>query len=317
MINQSKVLGICVSGRKNGNSSIILNELLRPAKEAGYQTEILNLGTLNILSCKGCFGCSRSYRCVLKDDLELIKTKIEEADAIALVSPCYYLSAPSALKAIMDRSAAWAINEMAGGKKKKYGAAVSAAGGEPFEFSLQRIYTSLFLELFNCEIVGQFTIGHAFHKGEVLLAPSGLRLVNELGNNLIHSIEADKCIKSEINECESKLVCPYCLSDVFQIYKDGRLLCPVCGTDLKGTGNKPGLNRFSVEGTAEHKKHIIDNVIGGRLAEDEINQRLQAYWNSDVLPQEDYKIDRELGEVKESLDWDDNAMDVLNARSKL
>ena len=53
MINSKKILGICVSNRKNGNSSIILNELLRPAREAGHEIEILNLGALNILPCRG------------------------------------------------------------------------------------------------------------------------------------------------------------------------------------------------------------------------------------------------------------------------
>lgn len=43
MTYSKKILGICVSNRKNGNSSIILNELLRPAKEAGHEIEILDL----------------------------------------------------------------------------------------------------------------------------------------------------------------------------------------------------------------------------------------------------------------------------------
>ncbi|CQR74941.1 2-amino-4-deoxychorismate dehydrogenase [Sporomusa ovata DSM 2662] len=315
MTKCKKVLGICVSGRRNGNSSIILNELLRPAKESGYQTEILNLGTLKILPCKGCFGCSSSYKCVLKDDLEMVKEKIEAADAIALASPCYYLSTPSTLKAIMDRSAAWAINIMANSKKKKYGVAVSVAGGDPFEFSLQRMFSSLFLGLYNCKIVGQFTIGHTFNKGEVLLVPSKLKLVNELGKNLIQSIKTEHCIKSNINEDESKLVCPHCLADAFHTYKDGRLICTVCGRDLKGTpdNNLASFNRFSVEGAIEHKKHIIDNVIGGMLASEEISKRLEAYWNSDVLPQEDYQIDRDLNGVIDSLKWDNDAIDVLKA----
>lgn len=315
MGNYKKVLGICVSSRRNGNSSIILNELLRPAKEAGYQTEILNLGALNILPCKGCFGCSSSYKCVLKDDLEMVKDKIETADAIALASPCYYLSTPSVLKAIMDRSAAWAINKMGNSKAKKYGVAVSVAGGEPIEFSLQRMYSSLFLGLYNCEIVGQYTIGHTFNKGEVLLVPSKLRLVNELGKNLLQSVEADQCIRSDVNECESKLVCPHCLADAFQIYKDGRLVCPVCGGELKHSpdNNGAGFNRFSVEGAIEHKKHIVDNVIGGMLAGEEISQRLQAYWNFGVLPQEDYQIDRDLNGVIDSLEWDNESIEALKA----
>ncbi|MGD8447727.1 MAG: flavodoxin family protein [Bacillota bacterium] len=132
---KKKVLGVCVSNRKNGNSSIILNELLRPAKAAGHEIEILNLGALKILPCKGCFACSSSFKCILKDDLELIKAQIETADAIALASPCYYLSAPSPLKAIMDRLASWAINKTANNTPKKYGVAVSVAGGAPIEFA--------------------------------------------------------------------------------------------------------------------------------------------------------------------------------------
>lgn len=316
MINSKKILGICVSNRKNGNSSIILNELLRPARQAGHEIEILNLGALNILPCRGCFACSNSHNCVLIDDLNMVKEKIEMADAIALASPCYYLSAPSTLKAIMDRSAAWAISKTANSSKKKYGAAVSVAGGAPIEFSLQRIFTSLFLGLYNCEITGQLTIGHAFNKGEVLLAPSKLKLVSELGENLCRSIEEDCCIKSAMNECEDKLVCPHCLSDVFQIYQDGRLICPVCGGELKHTNENDtivGFNRFSVPGAREHNAHIVNNVIGGMLAGDEISQRLETYWKSEVLAEEDYQIDLDLTGVKDSLNWDNEALDALKA----
>lgn len=300
MTNCKKVLGICVSSRKDGNSSIILNELLRPAREAGHETEILNLGALKILPCKGCYGCRSSHTCVQKDDLEMIKAKIEMADAIALASPCYYLSAPSSLKAIMDRSAAWAISQAANISKKKYGAAVSVAGGAPIEFSLQRIFTSLFLGLFNCEITGQLTIGHSFKKGEVLLVPDKLKLVSELGKNLLLSLETDCCIKSGINECKDKLVCPNCLSDAFQIYPDGRLICPVCGGELKRADENyeiTGFNRFSQEGAREHNSHIVNNAIGGMVADEEISQRLQAYWKSDVLPKKEYQIDHDLTEV--------------------
>ncbi|MDD4321532.1 MAG: flavodoxin family protein [Acidaminococcaceae bacterium] len=311
-----KILGICVSPRKNGNSSIILNELLRPAREIGYQTEVLNLGTAKILPCNGCLSCTNSsYKCILKDDLEQVKEKIESADAIALASPCYYLSTPAILKAVMDRSAAWAINKMATGGKKKYGVAVSVAGGNPFEFSLQRIYSSLFLKLYNCEIVGQFTIGNSFNKGEVLLVPSKLKSVNELGKNLVQSLEKNCCQKSKINENSSKLACPQCFNDVFQIYKNGSLICPVCGTELKKpTVGKPKniLNRFSLEGANEHRSHIIDNITGKILAGDEINRRLKAYWDSDILPEENYQIDYNLEDVINLVTWDNEALGILS-----
>ncbi|HBF38773.1 MAG TPA: hypothetical protein DDW50_15830 [Firmicutes bacterium] len=316
MPNSKKVLGICASSRKNGNSAIILNELLRPVREAGHEVEVLNLGTLKIFSCTGCLGCIHSgSRCVRNDDLELVKQKIEEADAIALASPCYYLSTPSPLRAIMERSANWAIEKLANSTQKKYGVAVSVAGGNPIESSMQRMNASLFLGLYNCEIVGQFTIGHAFNKGEVLLVPSKLRLVRELGENLLQSLAENRCIRSSINECENQLICPNCLADAFQIYKDGTMVCPVCGGKLENgkSGNRAGFNRFSVEGAREHKRHILDNAIGGMLAGDEINQRLQAYWSSNTIPQDDYPIDRDLSGIVDSLNWDDEALKTLQA----
>lgn len=309
-----RILGIHASNRKNGNSAIALNELLRAVKDAGHSVEILDLGSVKILPCRGCFGCSGTYRCVLKDDLEELKTKIEAADAIALASPCYYLSAPSPLKAIMDRSASWAINKMAGNKQKKYGVVVSVAGGEPIEFSLQRIFTSLFLGLFGCEITGQLTIGHTFNKGEILLSPSKLKLVSELGENLLHSLEEGRCIKSPINESPDKLTCPNCLTDAFQIYGDGRLVCPVCGMELKRTNEistQRNFNRFCMEGAQEHRTHIIKNVVRGILAKDEISERLQKYLKFDVLPDDDIEIDIDMSSETHFIKWDDCALNTL------
>lgn len=317
MINSKRILGICVSSRKHGNSSIALNELLRPAREAGHEVEVINLGALEILPCRGCFACSNSYKCILKDDLEQLKEKIITADSIALSSPCYYLSTPSPLKAIMDRLASWAINEIANNTKKKFGVAVSVAGGSAIEFSLQRIYTSLFLGLFNCEITGQLTIGHTFNKGELLLTPSKLKLVSELGNNLLRSVESGQCLKSSINECEDKLVCPNCLADSFQIYNDGRLICPVCGRQINSANekdNQSGLNRFSIEGAREHRAHIIDNVIRGVLANDEITKRLKNYWERNLLPEDGYQVDTDLSEVIDSVQWSSEAAQALKAK---
>ena len=317
MLNSKKILGICVSSRKHGNSSIILNELLRPAKEAGYEVEVMNLGELKILPCCGCFACSNSFKCILKDDLEQIKNKIIDADAIALSSPCYYLSAPSPLKAIMDRLASWAINEMANNIKNKFGVSVSVAGGSVMEFSLQRIFTSQFLGLFNCEITGQLTIEHTFNKGELLLTPSKLSLVSELGNNLKCVVESGQCIKSPLNECKDKLVCPHCLVDSFQIYKDGRVICPVCGAQLdfkKRNIVQEGFNRFSAEGAQEHRAHIVDNVIRGILANDEISKRQKKYWEFNVLPKEDYQVDMDLSGIADSVEWSPDAIKALKAK---
>lgn len=309
-----KVLGICVSGRKNGNSSILLNELLKPSREKGYDIDILNLGELNISPCNSCSCCvNEEHKCVLKDDLELIKNKIKEADAIAISSPSYCLSTPSRVRAIAERTAAWAISEMAKSNKTKYGAAVSVAGGT---YSLLRNPLSLFLGLYNCEVVGQFTMGSAFNKGEVLLLPSKLKQVSKLGKDLADSIEQEKCIKSAIGECEDRLVCMNCFSDTFQIKKDGKIMCPVCCMELKRTEDgyhSVGLGRFTPAGARLHEMAIKSNIMKGLVAGGDIAKRLEIYLNDDALPDEDYIFDSGTASVEDIMQWDKEALDIFEA----
>ncbi|NOY08105.1 MAG: flavodoxin family protein, partial [Spirochaetes bacterium] len=73
-MGRKRILGIKVSGRIKSNTEIILNELLRPAKEKGYDIEIISLIRYNLKHCTGCFGCNNGeLKCVIKDDLEIIK----------------------------------------------------------------------------------------------------------------------------------------------------------------------------------------------------------------------------------------------------
>jgi multimeric flavodoxin WrbA len=317
MKSNKKVLGICVSGRENGNSSILLKELLKPSKEKGYDIEIVNLGELKILPCTSCSCCVSEqhevHKCILPDDLELIKGKIAAADAIAISSPSYCLSAPSRLRAILERTATWAISEMAKGNKKKYGAAVSVAGGT---YSLLRTPLSLFLGLYHCEIVGQFTIGTAFNKGEVLLVPSKLKKVNKLGKDLAESVEQDRCIKSTSGECEDRLVCTNCYSDTFQIRKDGKFICPVCCMELKQAEeghHSVGVGRFTHEGARLYGIGIKSNIIRGLSAADEVRKRLRNYVKDGVLPDEDYSTDSGLTTAKGTIQWDNEALDICEA----
>ncbi|VBB05770.1 proto-chlorophyllide reductase 57 kd subunit [Lucifera butyrica] len=314
-MSNKKVLGICASGHENGNSSILLNELLRPLREKGHDIEIVNLGRLNILPCTGCFGClsgpQAAGNCVLQDDLEFIKTKIREADAIAVSAPSYCLSAPSRLRAVMERISRWALNEMAQSEKKKYGAAVSVAGGT---FSLLRTPLSLFLTLCHCEVVGQFTMGNAFNKGEVLLLPSKLKQVAKLGASLAASLEQDQCIKSAVGQCEDRLICTNCFADTFQIQKDGRLVCPVCRMELKRQDEEyhsVGFSRFTHEGARLYAGGIKSNALKGMLAGDEIGKRLENYLNHDILPDKDFVLEME--SAGEAVPWNNEALEILDA----
>lgn len=82
MSNYKKILKICISHRKNGNSAILLNTVLGLARSGGHGVELLTPGKFKILPCRGCFSCSRSYTCVPTVDLKRIKAWIEAEDRL-------------------------------------------------------------------------------------------------------------------------------------------------------------------------------------------------------------------------------------------
>lgn len=98
-----KVLSINGSKRKQGNTEILIQAILSPAREKEVQIESIFLGDYNIGSCTGCEGCKRSWDCVIKDDFPQIVKKIDEADAIILASPTYWYSVTSDMKRFIDR----------------------------------------------------------------------------------------------------------------------------------------------------------------------------------------------------------------------
>ena len=77
-----KVLIINGSPRKNGNTSIALNELDKVFEEEGIETEVVQVGGLEIRGCTGCASCKKTGRCVYDDIVNEIAAKFEKADGL-------------------------------------------------------------------------------------------------------------------------------------------------------------------------------------------------------------------------------------------
>lgn len=99
-----KVLGIVCSGRKGGNTEILLEEALASAREAGAQTELASVVGKNIAPCDGCGSCRETGVCHIQDDMQSIYQQLEKADAIIFGSPVYFGSVSAQAKAIIDRT---------------------------------------------------------------------------------------------------------------------------------------------------------------------------------------------------------------------
>ena len=99
-----KVIGIIGSPKKDGNTSYLVETALKSAKSAGADTDIINLGSLNIEPCVACDICKATGECAIYDDMREILEIMMESDGMIIGSPVYFGSVTSQLKILIDRS---------------------------------------------------------------------------------------------------------------------------------------------------------------------------------------------------------------------
>lgn len=98
-----KVLAICASPRKGGNSDVLCAQFLKGAAENGNEVKKINLAGMNISPCVACYGCTKSHQCVKKDDMAQIQQELIDADIIVLATPVYFYSMDAQMKIMIDR----------------------------------------------------------------------------------------------------------------------------------------------------------------------------------------------------------------------
>ncbi|MGQ9523777.1 MAG: flavodoxin family protein [Armatimonadota bacterium] len=98
-----KAIGFAGSGRKEGNSTTLLRELLAGAAEAGAETELVFLCDLNYRGCLGCLSCMSTGECVQDDDVRELYPKLREARLWAFASPIYFDGVSGLAKSMFDR----------------------------------------------------------------------------------------------------------------------------------------------------------------------------------------------------------------------
>ncbi|MHC1781141.1 MAG: flavodoxin family protein [Anaerolineaceae bacterium] len=309
------LLALNFSGRKNGNCSIMMNEILRLCRGGSLNIDEVNVALLNIRSCVGCFGCnSGGLRCTLKDDLENIKEKIAWSDAILIVAPSYAFSAPGIMKNILDRCTAWAFEKIEERGKHRIGLAVSVGGAPEAWNALQRVFPSQFLKLFSCDVVYQAVYRGIGLKGEILLHPDYLLEMRRIGENLVKAIDGGEYRFPESNESPDRLICPVCKADVFQVCHDGQYTCAVCGTDVRRVGIMKNnlragkFNLFTPEACEAHSVFIGGKILNGMEASEEIKLRYRAFLDEDVIPETAYIPARNSG-IHRAVAWDAEGID--------
>ena len=122
-----KVIGLIASHKGKDSSTLrLVNAVLAGAKEAGAETELVDIYTLRIEHCTACGTCYAKGECTLLDDFPDLFESMMNADGIVLGAPNYIDNVPAPMKAVFDRMADAIHCQMLTGK---FGCSVCTAGG--------------------------------------------------------------------------------------------------------------------------------------------------------------------------------------------
>lgn len=98
-----KVLIINGSPRKNGNTAIALEEMIKIFDAENVEAELIHIGNKDIRGCIACGSCFKNGKCVFDDLVNEIAPKFEACDGLVIGSPVYYASANATLVAFLTR----------------------------------------------------------------------------------------------------------------------------------------------------------------------------------------------------------------------
>jgi len=180
-----KVVAFNGSGRKDGNTAIMIAEALKPLEAAGIETEMIQLAGNTIRGCTACYKCveNKDSRCVVDDDVNGCIAKMAEADGIILGSPTYFSDVTAEMKALIDR-AGFVCRASGGLLRRKVGAAVVAVrrGGAMHAFDT----LNHFFLISEMVVPGStyWNIAFGAKKGDVESDTEGVETVQTLGRNI-------------------------------------------------------------------------------------------------------------------------------------
>ena len=175
-----KVLLINGSPRKDGNTAIALNEMVKVFEKEGIETEIMHIGNKDIRGCIACGKCRQLGKCVFDDVVVEAGEKLARADGLVVGSPLYYASANGTVTSFMDRLFYSNRCDL----RMKVGAAVAVArrGGQTTTFDqLNKYFTITGMPVAS----GQYWNGvHGAAPGEAAQDCEGLQQMRTLAANM-------------------------------------------------------------------------------------------------------------------------------------
>ena len=175
-----KILILCGSGRRHGNSEKLADAFIKGAKIHHEVTKI-TLADKKIAPCRNCNYCQdHRGECAIRDDMQAIFTALQNNEILVLCSPVYYLGFSAQLKTVVDRTYA----ESAIGRKIQ--SAILLAVAAKKEAFVSECLMNAYRQL--CDYLGFQNLG--------MIAAKGFENSNDIENSpiLMDAFELGKSI---------------------------------------------------------------------------------------------------------------------------
>jgi multimeric flavodoxin WrbA len=189
-----KVVAFSGSGRKDGNTAILLKRVLSVLEAEGIETELIQLAGEQIRGCTACRACfeTKNQRCSITDDnVNAYIQKMIQADGIILGSPTYFAMMSSEMKALIDR-AGFVCRASPDALKRKVGAAVVVARRAGAMTTFDAINHFFLINQMIVPGSSYWNIGMANKKGEINSDQEALATMDTLGKNMAWLIKKIK-----------------------------------------------------------------------------------------------------------------------------
>lgn len=193
-----KVMALYGSPRINGNTELIMNELLQGVESEGGEVDRLYIREHRIAPCRECLSCFKNGQCAIADEMQQIYPRLLAADIVVLASPIFFYGVTAGAKALIDRAQAlWArryvLKDPAFGEggKKRLGFFISVGGTKGQRMFEGAILTvKYFFDAFNASYGGELLFRKVDAKGDILKEPGALDEARAMGRKLIHDTRA-------------------------------------------------------------------------------------------------------------------------------
>jgi multimeric flavodoxin WrbA len=98
-----EIVAVYGSPRRDGNTSSLLRQAVKGAREGGAEVAEYVLRDLKISPCLELYACKESGRCAIRDDFQDLYDRFLSCRGVMLASPMFFYAVSAHTKAMMDR----------------------------------------------------------------------------------------------------------------------------------------------------------------------------------------------------------------------